>query len=545
MFRNILHLACSTLVFFGAGCDGRDDSVQDDSSPIRSGSSIVIPGTDTVPPGVDPNETYTRSRSISILNLVARLSTDEKAVIDRADGMIASTPADGRVSLEELAQLAAPSFMAVLSAGEKAAMSTVWRFMRAPKLRRVTMTLPPELSPFGDGDFRAVRPTATKLVRPAERTRFSLNEPALSDGRAAAQRIEYGFNADGDANTIDIADIDGAILSPAFTSDERSSFQGLRAKLQQVARAEADAVRDATPQTMTAPELHGPSAGSVSARIDADGAWSVDARREHRYEEYRSRDWSAASNPWMYPTLTSVEEYSYGASASGAGVLIGMNPQTELESGDPRSSIPVDPAQGAMLEVWSDGEPSARLKVEANGSLPTATSRDLSAYLDHGIVTPKGALKAYAVEEHCTPYHLDARLVYASREPAQAIRLDYSDWTTLHPEATAITQSGDKRGAGHYEFALGGDYGTVRVDVYPSARADVNQPASYETGATLVSSSKSAEVLLSAGRVVSDGVKRVSLADLVIDVMAHYATVTRGGAQIGVFPLNAATRTAW
>jgi len=36
----------------------------------------------------------------------------------------------------------------------------------------------------------------------------------------------------------------------------------------------------------------------------------------------------------------------------------------------------------------------------------------------------------------------------------------------------AITQSGDKRGAGRYEFSLGGDQGNVRVDVYPSAHAE-------------------------------------------------------------------------
>src|SRR5262245_39239652 len=112
--------------------------------------------------------------------------------------MIASSPADGRVSVDELAQLAGPDFIIVLSSAEKAALETVWRFMKAaPTTTVAPIELRAGMEPFTmAGSVRFERPEPTTIVRPAERTRFEITEigPTLGwQSQEDAHRIQYGF----------------------------------------------------------------------------------------------------------------------------------------------------------------------------------------------------------------------------------------------------------------------------------------------------------------------------------------------------------------
>src|SRR5579864_5885193 len=106
MHRPALATAPFLFLLLAAGCTagssdaavtGNDQNLSEASTP-RKGSTISSPS-------VDPNKMYWGARSISMLSQIGYLTAAEASVASRADGIIANSPPNGRIGVDELATL--------------------------------------------------------------------------------------------------------------------------------------------------------------------------------------------------------------------------------------------------------------------------------------------------------------------------------------------------------------------------------------------------------------------------------------------------------
>lgn len=343
-----------------------------DAASVRNGSSIRMPD-GAIPPGVDPNGTYAPARSIAMLLAVGKLTADERAVVERADQMVgAHATKDGRVSVDELALLAAPEHIVVLSPAERAALESVWRVMKAPAVRRVeSITLPSSIASLTAVPPRPTFRPPTDRVRPPPRTRFRIDESLVGDARETAVRVEYGFDVDGDDATIDLADIDAALLSPAFTAGELELMKTLRRRLADAAETEADQARDATPKTMAA-ELELPPDGDANASVASVPVGEGLVYRVQRVTNYRDERRKSVTFPLLDIGFAAEQVFSYAAEADGFVVV---------ELGDESVAAHVTPATDNTFELWAEGAPRARVFAPASPALQGAVVTPLAQYI--------------------------------------------------------------------------------------------------------------------------------------------------------------------
>src|SRR5690242_15993021 len=106
----------------GGSLDDMSESVEDALVTRVSGSAIPSAY-------VDPHATYFSARSIATLADVGALRGALASLAQRADGIIAAQPADGRVSTNELLRLEQPGFIQTLFPEEKAALPLFWKLM--------------------------------------------------------------------------------------------------------------------------------------------------------------------------------------------------------------------------------------------------------------------------------------------------------------------------------------------------------------------------------------------------------------------------------
>jgi hypothetical protein len=458
------------LLFAGVACAQPPDEVASDSAAVRTGSSIRIPGTDQLPPGVDPNGSYAPSRAIAVLDRVARMTADERAVVVRADGMVASHAPDGRVSVDELAQLAAPDFIFVLTPAEKAALTRVWRFMKAPRVTTTNpTTVPQRLKPFSLADARAVLKPGTPLVRPTERTKFTLDEIQAKFGessRTVAARIENGLDDDSDPSTMSIADLDRAHASPAFTSGEHAVMVSLRRQLVALAKDEADTALAHTSKGLGA-ELHDlpePIPAFENVLLSESLALRAEVGRvTHIFERRRRENQSGAP---LTLTIDLEQGYTYWLRVPTENQLVTLDPVTENETGaiaESDQAVGFQPGTDTLVELWRDGEPQARARVP-RADVPGSVSTDLHDTYGYALFarTQDGGEKALGRELGSANLSLGVRTSSYTFVTSPSSRSeDFTSYSVLNPEVPVLQ--------GQYDLTLPDGRGTMRVAVYPTA----------------------------------------------------------------------------
>jgi hypothetical protein len=130
----------------------------------------------------------------------------------RADGVVANHPADGRLDAGELVKFESGELGASLFPEEKLALPKLWKLLEAPSGNAVSMAnIAPDLTPVEH------RTEPGGLTGPTAVAISSL----ASELQTLAKRIELLANADGNATTIQVADVDHALANPGpFTPAE-------------------------------------------------------------------------------------------------------------------------------------------------------------------------------------------------------------------------------------------------------------------------------------------------------------------------------------
>jgi hypothetical protein len=460
-------IACLPALALSTACTQSPEEDQGSSSDLRTGGSIVIPGTSTVPPGVDPNQLYADSRSIKILDSVGQLTADERAVLVRADGMVASAPADGRVSVDELAQLAAPNFVVILTPGEKVALRTVWRVMKAPKETSVHgLDVTPKTARFTLASVNVIHGEPTVIPHPAPRTSFGLTELDQYGQEPLGERIEKGFDSDSNSSTISIADLDAASHSGAFTPDEISTMTWLKNTLVAFAANEAQQVSDNTPKTLRTEihELPYPAEGASDDITLSDSAGlHAGIYRGTYIAEDRSRP-TDGSGP-LAVKLSIHQDWGYSVRSPDRSV-VELDPRTGSDStfvAGPGQGLPFDPLSETLVELWQGGEAQARVRIPVGSGLPSSYDFDLRDYYGYALYARTADGSEVALWDHVYSEYQSGNSLYATYRFDTTTDSSYEPGyylTTLHPELRIAATPG--------RYLLDLPYGSqLQVDVGP------------------------------------------------------------------------------
>jgi hypothetical protein len=172
----------------------------------------LLDGSDIPSQYVSANKKYLTSRQLDSLEQVHAFAGTMHAVAMRADGVVANHPADGRLDAGELARFETGELAESLFPEEKAALPKLWKLLEAPSGNAVSMAnIAPELEP----TEHRVEPSG--VVAPASVAISSL----ATEWQTLAKRVELLANGDGNASTIQVADVDHALANPGpFTPAE-------------------------------------------------------------------------------------------------------------------------------------------------------------------------------------------------------------------------------------------------------------------------------------------------------------------------------------
>jgi hypothetical protein len=189
------------------------------TSSGKADGSTIIEGSTIPSQFVDASKHYLTGRRIDTLDSVGALIGTPGSVARRADGIIANLPANGRMEAAELARMENPEIFATLFPEEQMELPKLWAILEAPFPAVQVNALPLDLA------ITDKRVEPSGLVVPPSLLINSL--PA--EFQTLAKRVQLVFNADANAATIEIADIDNVLVMPqAFTPAEVEQLKAIR-----------------------------------------------------------------------------------------------------------------------------------------------------------------------------------------------------------------------------------------------------------------------------------------------------------------------------
>jgi hypothetical protein len=168
--------------------------------PIR-----VVPGNTITSSNVSANKQYIDGRNIQNLKALGALPDVKGSVADRVDGILDNKPADGKFEIDELVKVEDPAHFATLFPDEQAAEKTLWK---ALEWDNVPPAAPAPTAPPLASTDDSVNPGAFDFNKPVKIT--DLPQPL----QRTAQRVQLVLNADHDATTIQLDDLNRAISAP-------------------------------------------------------------------------------------------------------------------------------------------------------------------------------------------------------------------------------------------------------------------------------------------------------------------------------------------
>ncbi|GEM_PF-6695305 len=171
---------------------------------------------------VNPNGFYLRERRYKGFGL----ASDIKAILDRADGILANSTANDRVSYDELALLSKEPFLSSLFSSERNALVKAWKIFEINSAEPVVIRWEYGSVPTSVAfDFEVLRPGPIEVI--SVRQISSLG----SFMQTIARRLQQmnGLNADNNSRTIEMGDLEAGLgnYRPVFTQSELNEMQRL------------------------------------------------------------------------------------------------------------------------------------------------------------------------------------------------------------------------------------------------------------------------------------------------------------------------------
>lgn len=170
---------------------------------------------------------YLRERTLSTLPVDEEVT----AILKRADGILANSQANGKVSFDELALMSKSPFYDSLFTKEREALRSAWSFFEV-SVEPMAQVQPNEGTPI---ETRV--PFTTNIVRPGPWQINPIRISSLnnSDDETVARRLQQlpGLNKDQDPNTIEWADVEAGLTDypGVFTSSELYSIKRMKTAL--------------------------------------------------------------------------------------------------------------------------------------------------------------------------------------------------------------------------------------------------------------------------------------------------------------------------
>lgn len=244
----------------------------------------LLDGSDIPSQYVSANKKYLTSRQLDSLEQVHAFTGTMEAVAMRADGIVANHPANGRLDAGELAKLETGEIAASLFPEEKSALPKLWKLLEAPSGTAVSMAnIAPDLKPIE----HRVEPSG--VVAPASVAISSL----ATEWQTLAKRVELLANGDGNASTIQVADVDHVLANPGpFTPAEIEQLKLI--KLDILARGTSAVVAE-----LIVPRPGHTTASGMIGSIAVDFNADISIREER----YLSQGHAYGASPWLSTNL--------------------------------------------------------------------------------------------------------------------------------------------------------------------------------------------------------------------------------------------------
>ncbi len=207
-------------------------------NPIR-GTEIIPQLPQGHATGVAGDKTYLSGRSYNNLKTVSALTALAFEVARRVDGIIKNQPRDGRLVIDEMVTMEKPDYKATLFGDEQAEQPVLWKALELPAVAAAQAPVV-EALPALAGLVRL----ETQVPNQLDLMRSVPIEKLSADLRRLATRIQLVLNADNQATTIALSDINAVISDPQrFLPEEQALFQRTKAEIESLIRREPSAMR--------------------------------------------------------------------------------------------------------------------------------------------------------------------------------------------------------------------------------------------------------------------------------------------------------------
>lgn len=371
MFRARFLLASLLFTSSITACMSDDDGIwmPPGSSGGKADGVQILKAADIPSQYVQSGKHYLTGRRIDTLEAVGALEGVDDMLAKRADGIIANLPANGRLEAAELVRMENPQIFATLFPDEQAALPDLWPMLLAPTPNAGAVGVPTN------------NLTVTEQVtQPGGLTEPTSIQIATlpTELQTVARRVELVFNADGNANTIQITDIDKVLANPqAFTPTEVQQLNQIKA----IFHERATSVEEANALV--------PTPGHT-AKTTAFGQSSLELTADVVLGETRSIQSSSyyGLTNWIGRLQLDLTLGAIVQAPSGDKVVI-----LELDSADEvvleggGANLGHIPAGDLVLERYSQGQRQSTHDVAFPPFAIGTTSTDLSQYLDYKLVT--------------------------------------------------------------------------------------------------------------------------------------------------------------
>ena len=411
-------------IWMPPGSNGKSDGVQ------------IIKGNTIPSQHVSANQDYLTGRMISSLSQIGALPAgDDLELAKRADGIIANLPANGRLEAAELARMESPQIFATLFPNEQAALPRLWPLLEAPSGAAMPVPVP-------GADLTVTNQSTPPggLTPPASLAIASLD----AAWQQPARRVQLVFNGDGDAATIQAADIQSVLADPqAFTPAEVEILKAILAEFHRRATSVSEA------------KAIVPEVGTTTKHTQL-GMMALEFSSEITVNEFRNIQYGSGWNSNYYVSaVLNVAANASGALSAPAGakmilVSLGDGSEQVFEGAQPQlQSLAVG---DYVLERYDMGARKEAFLLALPGFKAGETHVVANPWLDHVLVTPGGAKlvkNAVTASSNATGHHAATfrHELVANTYPgvdANAVAAVATPWTTLPSGRYEVTLSNTK-----------------------------------------------------------------------------------------------------
>lgn len=352
-------LLASLLLTSACGMDD-DDIWMPPTSSGKADGSTIIEGSTIPSQYVDANKHYLTGRRIDTLEQVGALAGTDDSVARRADGIIANLPANGRIEAAELARMENPAIFATLFPDEQMALPGLWKLLEAPFPAVPVSALPLDVT------ITDTKIEPSMLVLPPSLLISSL--PA--EHQTLAKRVQLVFNADANAATIQINDIDKVLVMPqAFTPAEVEQLKAIRLIFIERATSDCDA------------KVIVPEPGHKSSTTTL-GAMSLELTNDIAIHENR-RGWADGREA----TMTLETDVAAKLSSPANSKLIGIELDTGAEMVIDDGQIASRQMTANFVERYENGARQEAYYLALPPIYPGHAQYPMTQYVDYSLVT--------------------------------------------------------------------------------------------------------------------------------------------------------------